>query len=152
MKWIPQDIETYLNAKEYVDTAIIPIYSISFEGEMKQSASASEFISLLTNQIERQFTGRLLLFPPFTYLKNENSEKVLNDLLTWEENIIKGDFKHIYYITSDIEWKAHEEKLGGSLIWLPSLLLEQMSESQKVEMINSQVKQLLSLFTQKWQG
>ncbi|MFJ5715740.1 YpiF family protein [Neobacillus sp. NPDC093127] len=151
MKWIPQDIDTYLNAKEYVDTAVIPIYSISFGGEMKQSAAAAEFITLLTSQLERQFTGRLLLFPPFTYLKNENSEKVLNDLQNWEENIVKGDFKHIFYLTSDIEWKAHEEKLGGALIWLPSLLLEQMTESQKVEIINSQVKQLLILFTQKWQ-
>ena len=26
MKWIPQDIETYLNAKEYVDTAVIPLF------------------------------------------------------------------------------------------------------------------------------
>ena len=30
MKWIPQDIETYLNAKEYVDTAVIPLFSVSF--------------------------------------------------------------------------------------------------------------------------
>ena len=38
MKWIPQDIETYLNAKEYVDTAVIPLFSISFGDDMKQSA------------------------------------------------------------------------------------------------------------------
>ncbi|QCJ45253.1 DUF2487 family protein [Bacillus sp. S3] len=150
MKWIPQDIETYLKAKEYVDTAVVPLYSVSVGGEMKQSAATAEFITLLASHLERQFTGRILLYPPFTYLKNDNNEKILNDLLKWEENIAEGEFKHIFYITSELDWRMHEDKLGGSLIWLPSLPLEHMNDSQKMEMIDSQVKQLLSLFTQKW--
>ncbi|WP_312475774.1 YpiF family protein [Neobacillus sp.] len=150
MKWIPQDVETYLNAKEYVDTAVIPIYSVSVGGDMKQSAAMAEFITLLTSHLERQFTGRLLLFPPFTYLKVEKTEKVLGDLQIWEENIVNSEFKHIFYITTEIEWRTHENEVDGSLIWLPSLPLENMSDSQKMEMIDSQVKQLLILFTQKW--
>jgi len=150
MKWIPQDIETYLNAKEYVDTAVLPLYSVSVGGEIKQSAATAEFITLLTGHLERQFTGRILLFPPFTYLKDEKSEKVLSDLVKWEENIAKSEFKHVFYITSELDWRMHEEKLGGSLIWLPSLPLEHISDSQKIEMIDSQVKQLLNLFTQQW--
>ncbi|MFL6555853.1 MAG: DUF2487 family protein, partial [Bacillus sp. (in: firmicutes)] len=59
MKWTPQDIETYLNAKEYVDTAVVPILAVSVGGEMKQSATVAEFITLLTGHLERQFTGRL---------------------------------------------------------------------------------------------
>ncbi len=150
MKWIPQEVDTYLNAKEYVDTAVIPINSLSFGSEMKQSAATVEFITLLTAYLERQFTGRILLFPSFTYLKNETSEKVLTDLIKWEENIKKSEFKHIFYITSELDWRMHEQKLCGSLIWLPSLPLEHMSNSQKTEIIESQVKQLLTLFTQKW--
>ncbi|WP_342351985.1 YpiF family protein [Neobacillus soli] len=150
VKWIPEDVDTYLNAKEYVDTAVVPLYSVSVGGEMKQSAAEAEFITLLTGLLERQFTGRLLLFPPFTYLKDEKSERVLSDLQKWEDNISKGEFKHIFYITSDIDWRMREDQLSGSLIWLPSLPLEQMSDSQKVEMINSQAKQILILFTQIW--
>ena len=150
MKWVPQDIETYITAKEYVDTAIIPLYAVSVGEDMKQSAASAEFITLLTNHLERQFTGRLLLFPPFTYLKNEEREKSVTTLQEWEKTISQGSFKHLFYITSDIDWRNREEELNGSLIWLPTLPLEQMNNSQKMEMIDSQVKQLFVLFTQKW--
>jgi Protein of unknown function (DUF2487) len=150
MKWISKDIETYLNAKEYVDTAVIPLFAVSFGNEMSQSASNAEFITLLTNYLERQFTGRLVLFPPFTYLKNDDSENSLNQLKNWEENIEKNEFKHIFYITSESDWRLQEDKLSGSLIWLPSLPLSALNEQQKNSMIESQVKQLLDLFTRKW--
>lgn len=150
MKWVPQEVETYLTAKEYVDTAVIPVYSLSFGEEMKQSAAAFEFISLLTGHLERQFTGRILLFPPFTYLKSDNMDNVLSNLLNWEDNISKSEFKHVIYITSELDWRMYEKRLGGSLIWLPSMPLGSMSEPQKMEVVDSQVKQLFSIFTQKW--
>ncbi|WP_040208364.1 YpiF family protein [Neobacillus jeddahensis] len=150
MKWIPQEVQTTLDAIEYVDTAVIPIYSIAFGGEMKQSAAMVEFITLLTSHLERQFTGRILLFPPFTYLKSEDSEKVLSELIKWEDNIVKSDFKHIVYITSELDWRSHEQSLGGPLLWLPSIPLEDMNDSQKIGLIDSQVKQISTFFTQKW--
>jgi hypothetical protein len=150
MKWTPQDIETYLNAKEYVDTAVVPLLAVSVGGEMKQSATAAEFISLLTFHLERQFTGRLLLLPPFTYLKSKNGENTISDLQNWETSLEKGEFKHIFYITSEIDWRTQEDDLAGTVIWLPSIPLEYMNESQKLAVVDSQVKQLLDLFTQKW--
>jgi hypothetical protein len=150
MKWVSKDIETYLTAKEYVDTAVVPLFSVSFGSDLKQSASNAEFISLLSSYLERQFTGRMLLLPPFTYLNTKNPEEKLNELKKWEENIIVNEFKHIFYITSESDWKLYETQLEGSLIWLPSLPLEHLNDSQKVSMIESQVKQLLNLFTQKW--
>jgi hypothetical protein len=151
MKWVSKDIETYLTAKEYVDTAVIPVISVSFGNEMMQSASSAEFITLLTSYLERQFTGRLLLLPPFTYLKSDHPEDIIQQMKKWEENIEKNEFKHIFYITSESDWKIYEKELTGSLIWLPTLPLEHLNDQQKISMIESQVKQLLSLFTQKWQ-
>ncbi|MEO2076400.1 MAG: YpiF family protein [Bacillus sp. (in: firmicutes)] len=150
MKWVPKDIETYITAKEYVDTAIIPLYSVSVGEDMKQSAAAAEFITLLTNHLERQFTGRVLLFPPFTYLKKEEGENSLTALQEWEKSIFQGSIKYVFYITSDFEWRSREGELNGSMIWLPTLPLEHMTDSQKMEMIDSQAKQLFVLFTQKW--
>jgi hypothetical protein len=150
MKWVSKEIDTYLKAKEYVDTAVIPLYSISFGDEMKQSAAMAEFITLLTSHLERQFTGRIVLFPPFTYLKNNSNEEVINDLKKWEANIEESEFKHIFYITTESEWRLYEQKFTGSIIWLPALPFESMDDSQKVLMVDSQVKQLLNLFTQKW--
>jgi hypothetical protein len=151
MKCVSKDIETYLAAKEYVDTAVIPLVSVSFGNEMMQSASSAEFITLLTSYLERQFTGRLLLLPPFTYFKSDHPEDIVLQMKKWEENIKKNEFKHIFYITSESDWKLHEKDLTGSLIWLPSLPLEHLNDQQKISLIESQVKQLLSLFTQKWQ-
>lgn len=150
MKWTPQDIETYLNAKEYVDTAVVPLLAVSVGGGMKQSATAAEFITLLTGHLERQFTGRLLLLPPYTYLKSKNGENIISDLKEWEASLQKGEFKHIFYITSEIDWRSREEELSGTIIWLPSIPLEHMNDSQKMAVVDSQVKQLLDLFTQKW--
>jgi hypothetical protein len=150
LKWVSKDIDTYIKAKEYVDTAIIPLCSVSFGDEMKQSATQAEFITLLTNLLERQFTGRTVLFPPFTYLKSQSEEIDVNRLINWENHIVKNEFRHIFYMTSDSDWKLHESKLSGSVIWIPALPLEQMEESQKVSLVDSQVKQLLNLFTQKW--
>jgi hypothetical protein len=150
MKWIPQDIDVFLKSKEYIDTAVIPLVSIGFGDDMKQSASMSEFITLLVNHLERQFTGRILLFPPFTYLKIENQEKKLNDIQSWTESVKMCGIRHIFYITSDSDWKMVEEKMDSDLLWMPALPLENMEESQKMAMIDSQVKQILTLFTNKW--
>jgi hypothetical protein len=150
LKWVPKDIQTYIEAKEYVDTAVIPLYSVSLGDEMRQSAETAEFITLLTSLLERQFTGRMVLFPPFTYLKKESNENNIKDLADWEVQVKKADFKHIFYITSDSDWKLNEATLKGSVVWIPALPLGSMEESQKVSLIDSQVKQLLNLFTQKW--
>ena len=152
MKWIAQDIDTYLNAKEYIDTAIVPLYSLSLGNEMKQSAEMGEFISLLSAHLERQFTGRVLLFPPFTYLKNDFSEKVINELNKWEDYIIQSEFKYVFYLTSESDWKLYEGGMTGTVLWLPALPLKEMTDSQKMSVIDSQVKQLMNLFTQKWNG
>ena len=46
---VPKDIETYLSAKEYVDTAVIPLYSIIIWGGNETICFNAEFITLLTN-------------------------------------------------------------------------------------------------------
>lgn len=150
MKWAAQDIDMYIKAKEYVDTAVVPLLPVSFGEEMKESASMAEFITLLSVLLERQFAGRLLLLPPFTYLKTEGSEQSNQELKRWSDEVSNSGFKHIFYLTSDSEWKRYEEELEGSLLWVPALPFDQLDDSQKWSMVDSQVKQLLNFFTRKW--
>ncbi|MGJ7919992.1 YpiF family protein [Neobacillus sp. LXY-4] len=150
MKWNPQDIETFLQSKEYVDTAVLPLLPVAFDSEMGQAAGMSEFITLVTGQLERQFKGRLLLLPGFSYLKTCEEEKLFTDLLLWESQLKESGFSHIFYLTSDLFWKSAESRLDGSLIWIPSIPLETMQEAQKISVVESQVKQMLTLFTGKW--
>lgn len=148
MKWTSADIEMYKKAAEYVDTVILPLFPIAFEEDMKSFAGMAEFAGLLTSQLEKQFKGRILLLPGFSYMKNHDEN--LDTLKRWETSLLDKQFKYVFYVTCDSSWKQHEKDLAGALIWLPSIPLEHMQEHQKVSIVEDQVKQLMGLFTQKW--
>jgi len=150
MRWVSQEIDMYLKSKEYIDTIVLPLLPVSFGSDIKQTASMSEFIIMLSNQLERQFKGRLIMLPGYAYLKSLTEDKQVSDLKEWEKELISKEFKHVFYLTSDSSWKTYENDLTGTLIWLPSLPLEHLDEQSKASIIGDQVKQLLSLFTQKW--
>lgn len=150
MKWISQDIDLYLKAKEYIDTAVIPLIPLSFGDDMKQAASMSEFITLIAAFLERQFTGRILLLPPFVYLTTDHYEKRLEALQTWTTVLKSNQFKHIFFLTSDTDWKIENERFDETLVWIPALSLDDLHESQKYSIVDSQVSQILSLFTKQW--
>lgn len=151
MKWVAKDIEVYLGAKEYVDTVVLPLLPVSFADDIKQTASMTEFITLLSGQLERQFKGRLLMLPGFSYIKTESEEKLLETVNHWGAEFVKQGFKHVFFVTSDSDWKAKEDKLDGSLIWLPFLPLEHMDKNYLNSILEDQVKQMISLFIKKWQ-
>jgi hypothetical protein len=152
MKWAAKDIDMYLGAKEYVDTIVLPLLPVSFGDDIKQAASMTEFISLLSMQLERQFKGRLIMLPGYTYLKNQSEEKNIGDIRLWESEFKEQGFNHIFYVTSDSDWRAIEDKLEGTLLWLPSLPLENMDEKYRNSILEDQVKQLINLFVKKWQN
>ncbi|KAB2338312.1 DUF2487 family protein [Cytobacillus depressus] len=151
MKWISQDIDMFQQSKEYVDTVVLPLLPVSLSTDMKQTASMSEFISLLSVPLERQFRGRLLMLPGFSYLNSVSMDKLKEEVLSWESEFLANGFKHVFYVTSDSNWKAIEGELEGNLLWLPSLPLENMEEQSRNSILENQVKQLLNLFLQKWQ-
>ncbi|MCS0672232.1 YpiF family protein [Cytobacillus firmus] len=152
MKWVSQDIEMFLKEKQYVDTAVLPLLPVSFGDDIKQSVAMTEFISLLSVQLERQFRGRLIMLPGYAYLKSAGEDSLLSGLGDWEAELKAQGFKHIFHLTSDSMWKSLEERLEGGLIWLPSLPLEHMDENYRNSILDDQVKQLLNLFVQKWQN
>lgn len=151
MKWVAKDLDMYLGAKEYVDTIVLPLLPVSFGTDMKQTASMTEFVTLLSVQLERQFKGRLLMLPGFSYIKNDSEEKLIENVKNWEAEFQNQEFKHIFYITSDSDWKSREDKLSGTVIWLPFIPLEQMDEQYRHSILEDQVKQMLNLFIKKWQ-
>lgn len=151
MRWISQEIDMFIKSKEYVDTAVLPLLPVSLGDDMKQAAAMSEFITLLSIQLERQFRGRLLMLPGYSYLKSAAEDKLVSDVKGWEAELLSQGFKHVFYLTSDSAWKSVEHQLEESLIWLPSLPLEHLDENYRNTILEDQVKQLLNLFMQKWQ-
>ncbi|MFA9556164.1 YpiF family protein [Evansella sp. AB-rgal1] len=151
MKWSAKDMDLYLSSKEYVDTAIIPLIPLNWESDPKGKISMGEFTSILVEELERQFKGRVFQIAPFTYLTSENEQEKLNRLREWDKHFFNNGFKHIIYVTSDVDWKKVERDIPDMLVWVPSLSLESMDDTYAKEIINQQLKQILPLVTNKWQ-
>ncbi|MBU8907261.1 YpiF family protein [Desertibacillus haloalkaliphilus] len=152
MKWQAIEIDTYLQAKEYVDTAIIPLVPISWEKEVKGTVAMGEFIMIMADELERQFRGRVIQFPAFSYLKSEPLDDRVQRLECWYQELTEHGVKHVVYITSDHDWKTAENKLSDMLLWLPTIPLEHMDHQYKVQTVSDQIKQLLPIMTNKWQN
>lgn len=150
MKWKSEDIEMYVKAREYVDTIILPLYPISFEEKMGQTAAMTEMISLLSIQIEKHFKGRILLMPGYSYLKASSGEELSRDLQKWEKEFFEKGFTYVIYLTCDRDWQGYESQLQGSLIWLPTLPLQKMDEKSRYMIMEDQVKQVNELLIEKW--
>ncbi|MGM0845952.1 MAG: YpiF family protein [Bacillota bacterium] len=151
MNWNGKEVETYMKEKKYIDTAIIPLLPVGFQEEMKSFAAQGEFISLLSMHLEHQFKGRLMLFPPFTYLNSEEKGSAEKRLEEWREAMIDSGFQYVFFLTSDSDWRFSSELLQRSLMWLPSIPLDNMDEKYKHSIMDDQVKQLLNVIVKKWQ-
>lgn len=149
MKWIVKDVEQFEQAREYVDTGIIPLLSISAAKEMKMVVEQGEFIEALSMELEREYKGRVLLLPAFTYLvESQKNEK--DRLQEWTDHLKRQGFKHIAYVTSDFSWKEDMRDVQGDLFWFPSLSLEQFSDQAKREVIRAHIKNIMVMLEERW--
>ncbi len=151
MKWTSKDISQYVQSKEYIDTVIIPLIPISFSDNIKSIASHGEYINILSYELERQFKGRVILLPSYTYVESDLPENKVNHLNNLTLHIKKDNIKHVFLMTSDSSWSQFEKELEGKLVWLPAIPLEDMEEKYKQKIIQDQMNQLLPMFIQKWQ-
>ncbi|WP_404428358.1 YpiF family protein [Sutcliffiella horikoshii] len=151
MKWTSKDISQYVQAKEYIDTVIIPLMPISFGDNIKTIASHGEYINILSYELERQFKGRVILLPPFSYVQTDQAEKKVAQLNNLSLHIKENNIKHVFLMTSDSSWSQQEQQLEGKLVWLPAIPLEDMEDKYKQKIIQDQMNQLLPMFIQKWQ-
>lgn len=152
MKWTTKDIDLYLQSKEYVDTAVIPLIPITWTSNIKKTIEIGEFTGILSNEIERQFKGRMILYPAFTYSEKEGQNQSLERLQTWSDEILANGLKHIVYVTADSQWKSYENDLTGTIISLPAIPLEHLDEKLKQSMFQDQMKSLITLFMKIWQS
>lgn len=146
MKWKTTDFDTYSQARDYIDTAIIPLIPVTWEREMKSLISMGEYTTILSEELERQLVGRVFLLPAFTYLKSEDKEARAERLLSWKNEIGK-ELKYVFFMTSDPTWSG----VDSSIISLPAIPLENMEMKYKKEIVAEQMNNLLKIVTKKWQ-
>ncbi|WP_422123412.1 DUF2487 family protein [Planococcus sp. X10-3] len=146
MHFIGKDIEQYINQLEYVDTGVVPLLELNLSASgLKKSAGASEYLQSLTALLEKQFKGRIMLFPPVSYSNNADRTRLSTEIST---EMAKTDFKHVFYITTDAEWRSVEEL--KNVIWLPAIPTEDMDRSFKQSVMEDQLRQVLPLFLKEW--
>ncbi|MBM7713625.1 YpiF family protein [Siminovitchia sp. FSL H7-0308] len=152
MEWKAKDIEVYLKEKSYIDTVIVPLIPISFGSHMKQIAEKGEFTHLLSQHLERQFKGRALALPPFTYLSEMADNEKVSSIQKWVEHMKEHEVKYVFLLTSDESWRSMAEQLSASLLFAASVPLEHLDEQYKHSIMETQVKQLMNEIVQGWQG
>ncbi|GAF65279.1 hypothetical protein BTS2_2177 [Bacillus sp. TS-2] len=152
MQWKVLEMDQYIQAKEYVDTALIPLVPIDIKEEIKSTVSMGEFISIISLELEKQFKGRVLLIPSFTYLKSESEEDKTERLNQWIQELQNAGMHHCLLLSSDASWRLSEKRLKGDLFWLPTIPLEHLDSVNKRNVIAEQIKQLVPLLTNKWQN
>jgi len=152
MRWRKADLQKYIQEKEYIDTAIVPLmpFQISDDAEMEKSSFQSELLSIITNEIEKELTGRVLLLPSYNYLKKSDSQLETKRLNTWADDAFKQSFKSIFFITFDAPWKKSEKELNGTLIWLPAIQAGDLHSKEMQPIIQDQVKQMIELIRSYW--
>ncbi|WP_164218935.1 YpiF family protein [Virgibacillus sp. YIM 98842] len=152
MKWKKEDLNQYVQAKEYIDTVIIPLIPFQFTDEqnIEKNAFQSEVLSILTNEIEKELTGRVMLIPNYYYIKSSDLDDESTILRGWTEEIKKQPFKHVFFLTFDSGWKKREGKLDGTLLWLPGVKSGDLHSAEMHTVIKDQVEQIGELIRSYW--
>ncbi|MCY9206964.1 YpiF family protein [Bacillus subtilis] len=145
MRWRITDAKDYLQAKDYIDTAVIPLINIRVNNHFKMAAEKGEFTQLLSEELERQLKGRVYLLPPYTYVdRNEITVQGLKDL---REELIT-EFPHVVLLTSDESWRT--EDALGKMIVTPSVPLEHLNDSLKRKILDERTAEILNVLLQLW--
>lgn len=152
MKWTSNDLQKYLQAKEYIDTVIIPVqgFQLQQEKSVEKDAFQREVLSIYSHEIEKELSGRILLTPPYNYIKSEVLDEEVQRLNHWIEHMQAQPFKTIFILTFDNQWKKREKEITGELLWFPSIQTEHIHSEETGKMIRSQVEQVSELIRSYW--
>ncbi|HLR66317.1 YpiF family protein [Virgibacillus alimentarius] len=152
MKWNKENLKQYVQAKEYVDTIVLPLmpFHLSQNAELEKSAFQREVLSIFLTEIEQELTGRIMLTPDYNYLKSTDKTTEVERINAWIEEITTQPFEHIFLITFDSTWKKHEESLNGHLLWLPGIQSGDLHSKEMHTFIHGQVEQISELIQSYW--
>ncbi|RDW19063.1 DUF2487 domain-containing protein [Oceanobacillus arenosus] len=148
MKWRSSDLKQYQNAKEYIDTVIIPI--IPFQIDLEMLAFQSEVLTIFANEIEKELAGRVMLMPTYSYLKTVDPQSEINRINAWIANIKEQPFTNVFLLTFDANWKKNEKEVHGHLLWLPSVKSGNLQSNEMKAMIRDQTNQIIELIQVYW--
>ncbi|WP_067725486.1 YpiF family protein [Oceanobacillus damuensis] len=153
MKWRKDDLQQYVQAKEYIDTILLPLIPIqlSKDDQAEKYASQAEVMHILANEIEKELTGRIMLAPSYHYLNSADKNTEIHRLKMWAEDMKEQPFSQIVHITFDSGWKKHEKDINDNLLWIPAVQAGEINSKEMHRIIRDQVGQTAELIRSYWQ-
>lgn len=151
MRWNAVDLEKYKEAKEYIDTVIIPLQGFQIDNETKlvEEAFQREVLALFSSEIEKELSGRVLLTPEFNYVSS-HLENEVDKLNSWIDELTKQPFKTVVLLTFDSKWNKHNTELDGHLLWIPAIQSGDINSPEMKTLIKGQVQQIIELIRSYW--
>ncbi|MDC3415367.1 YpiF family protein [Aquibacillus salsiterrae] len=147
-----KDLEQFIEAKEYVDTLLIPLSPVSINGDEqgKKVVFQGELLQIFCNEIEKYYTGRIFLFPPYYYLVNGSYQNEVERLNKWVGAAKEHPFEHVFFLTFDHFWKKQEKNIDGHLLWFPTMTSGDLHSKENQSLIKEQIEQIKQLITSYW--
>lgn len=154
MKWKKAELEKYVQAKEYVDTILLPLIPIQMgnDEESEKNSFQSEIINIFANEIEKELSGRVMLAPNYNFLKTADKSIEAKRINFWIQDMQEQPFEHITLLTFDPSWKKHEKDINGSLLWIPGIQSGDIRSKEMQEFVRNQVAQITEIIRSSWEG
>lgn len=151
MKWKSKQVKQYEEAKEYVDTIILPLVPFEFLGEdAAKTALQNEIMTIFVREIEQNLTGRVFQFPQYYYLKDKDLSQEVDRLNKWIQTNQNEWIEHVILLTFDSQWKQFEKDLKGTLLWVPAMYSGDLESEEVTNIMNDQIKELIKLIQSYW--
>lgn len=152
MKWRKDDLEKYVQAKEYIDTILMPLipFQLTNDEDIGKDAFQQEIMTIFANEIEQELSGRVLLIPSYFYLKDTEKAIEVERLNQWISETENQPFNHTILLTFDPSWRKHEKELAGDLLWLPGIQTGDIHSNEMQSVIRDQISQLSEIIRSYW--
>jgi len=135
-----RDLRVLKEEIEFVDTAIVPVMNIDFDGNMLHHANNLELIQHVTVQLEKQLKGRLLITPALTAVGGNT-----DSLITYKDQLFEYGFKKVISLSFDAA-----EAEGVNNIKINSIPISDMDNNMKISIINDEVKSVIKQIINVW--
>lgn len=119
MKWDLSSIDRYIEAMEYIDTALIPIIKVNMSDKLKHSVADATWTMGVAGSIEEQLTGRVMLFPLYSYTGLEEEIDLISNLNTYALHVKEHGFDNVIFLTHSDSWDTLVEQLEAKVLAIP---------------------------------
>ncbi|SIS37161.1 DUF2487 family protein [Salimicrobium flavidum] len=152
MRWSQNDLDQFVDEKQYIDTLFIPLIPIHTSGDDKMVSSAfqHELNNLFSKIIEEQFKGRIVLAPTYNYI-GENVENEKERLNQWIDSFSEQSFKYIFLFSFDRNWRKEEKELKGELLWFPGLRKGDLQSTETQSFVKEQAREIVEIIKETWE-